>query len=63
MSDDMIDGEFDVSDKEDIVFISPIMKQTPGNYGTYDYEMRVPAKLREYYTGDSRTAIFYVEIS
>lgn len=63
MSDDILDGEFDVSDKEDIVFISPIMKQTLGNYGTYDYEMRVPAKLREYYTADSRTAIFYVEIS
>ncbi len=60
-SDDT-NGEFDLADKEDLIFISPINKNEEGTYGTYDYEIRVPAKLREYRTTDTRAAIFYVEI-
>jgi hypothetical protein len=56
-------GEFDLADKEDIVFVSPINKQSEGAYGIYDYEIRVPAKLRQYRTTDTRAAAFYVEIS
>jgi hypothetical protein len=56
-------GEFDLGDKEDIVFVAPINKHAEGTYGTYDYEIRVPAKLREYNSGDSKAAVFYVEIS
>ncbi len=63
MSDDNLNGEFDSLDKEDVVFVAPIRKQTEGTYGVYDYEIRVPAKLREYYTTDSKTAVFYVELS
>jgi hypothetical protein len=55
-------GEFDLADKEDLIFISPINKHAEGTYGTYDYEIRVPAKLREYRTTDTKAAIFYVEI-
>jgi hypothetical protein len=55
-------GEFDLGDKEDIVFVAPINKHVEGTYGTYDYEIRVPAKLREYHPADSKTAVFYVEI-
>ena len=56
------DGEFDLSDKEDLVFVAPINKQAEGAYGNYDYEIRIPAKLREYKTPDTKSAVFYVEI-
>jgi hypothetical protein len=56
-------GEFDLADKEDLVFISPINKQAQGTYGIYDYEIRVPAKLRQYRTSDTKSAAFYVELS
>jgi len=55
-------GEFDLADKEDLIFISPINKQSSGTYGNYDYELRVPARLREYNSEDTKTAAFYVEI-
>ncbi len=55
-------GEFDLTDREDLVFISPINKHEQGAYGVYDYELRVPARLREYKTGDLKSASFYVEL-
>jgi len=55
-------GEFDLADKEDIVFISPMNKHSEGTYGIYDYELRVPAKLREYEVSDTKSAVFYVEV-
>ena len=56
------EGEFDLADKEDLVFVSPINKHEQGTYGIYDYELRVPARLREYNAQDSKSAVFYVEI-
>jgi hypothetical protein len=53
---------FDSSDKEDIVFSTKINKNREGAYGTYDYEIRVPAKLREYISQNSESAVFYLEI-
>ena len=48
-SDDIShDGQFDIADKEDLVFASKIHPHTKGTYGIYDYEVRVPAKLRDY---------------
>ncbi|MGY4884300.1 MAG: DUF2341 domain-containing protein [Nanobdellota archaeon] len=55
-------GEYDIADKEDIIFVAPINKHAEGTYGYYDYEIRVPAKLREYWTTDTKAATFYVEI-
>ena len=55
-------GEFDTGDREDLIFVAPVNKQAAGTYGTYDYEIRVPAKLREYNLGDSKSAAFYMEI-
>jgi hypothetical protein len=34
-----------------------------GSVGVYDYELRVPAKLREYVNEDTSQAVFYVEIN
>jgi hypothetical protein len=56
-------GEFDTVDNENIVFVAPINKNALGTYGTYDYEIRVPAKLRGYHGGSSQSAAFYVELS
>lgn len=63
-SDDSSNNEeFDSTDKEDLVFVAPINKHAEGEYGNYDYEIKIPAKLREYNKADLRTASFYVEIS
>jgi hypothetical protein len=56
-------GEFDSADKEDLIFVAPVNKHALGTYGTYDYEVRVPAKLREYKTTNTKSASFYVEIA
>jgi hypothetical protein len=56
-------GEFDLADKEDIVFISPINKQVIGSYGTYDYEVRIPSKLREYNNLDSKEIYLYYDLN
>ncbi|MBD3252206.1 DNRLRE domain-containing protein, partial [Candidatus Pacearchaeota archaeon] len=61
-SDDVGDGEFSQDDKEDLVFSTQLNESTQGAYGIYDYEMRVPAKLREYDETDSNSVIFYLEI-
>jgi len=54
--------EFDFSEKEDLIFLTELNKDTVGTYGTYDYELRVPARLRNYKSGDSSSAVFYVEL-
>jgi len=61
-SDDVSsDGQFDISDKEDLVFGSKIHRNTQGTFGVYDYEIRVPAKLRSYHGGSS-PGVIYVEL-
>jgi hypothetical protein len=60
-SDDS-NGEYDTSEKEDIVYITAIQKSTMGSYEVVDYELRVPAKLREYNPANEQTAVFYIEI-
>ena len=43
-----MNGEFDFGDKEDIIFVAEINKISEGAYGIYDYEIKIPSKLREY---------------
>lgn len=61
-SDDT-NNEFDQIEKEDIVFIAKVNKESVGAYGTYDYEARIPSKLREYDPTDSQEIFFYYEIN
>jgi len=61
-SSDDSDGEYSQGDKEDLVFITELNKGKVGAYGTYDYEIRIPAKLREYYNTDSRKVVFYSDL-
>lgn len=59
--DDSGDNEYDVGDSEDLVFVTKLNENTQGAYGVYDYELRVPAKLREY-SGAGSEVVFYVEV-
>ena len=61
-SNDDSDGEYNETDREDLVFAAEINKSQQGAYGVYDYELRVPAKLRDYKGPNSEAAAFYVEI-
>ncbi len=56
-----VNYQYDIIDHEDIVFATKINPRKPGRYGTYDYEIRVPAALRSY-TGLTNTVAFYYEI-
>ncbi|HJX50579.1 MAG TPA: CARDB domain-containing protein [Candidatus Nanoarchaeia archaeon] len=62
-SDDTEDNEFDSEDKEDIVFVAKINKNTQGEYGFYDYEVSVPSKLREYNPLDSNEIYLYYDLN
>ncbi|HVY01546.1 MAG TPA: hypothetical protein VHA12_02165, partial [Candidatus Nanoarchaeia archaeon] len=55
--------EFDTTNKEDLVFVTKVNQNAVGAYGTYDYEIRIPAKLRNYYNTDSSKVSFYSEIN
>lgn len=55
-------GFYDSTEKEDLVFFTQVNQSQPGAHGVYDYELRVPAKLREYIDVDSRKVFFYTEI-
>jgi hypothetical protein len=61
-SDTIGDNEFDSTDSEDLIFVSKIEKDLAGTYGTYDYEMRVPATLRSYAGVGSNSVAFYLEL-
>jgi hypothetical protein len=60
-ADDLGNERYDASDKETLVFITEINPQQTGKYGVYDYELRVPALLRDY-EGSGSNLVFYVEI-
>jgi len=62
-SDDSEDNEYDSSDGEDIVFIGKINKNSEGRYGFYDYEIKIPARLREYKTEESSEVYFYYDLN
>jgi hypothetical protein len=63
-SDDLgSDGEYDLSDKEDLIFVGKINQKTQGKYGVYDYEITIPAKLREYKTEESSEIYFYYDLN
>lgn len=59
---DANNGQYNGS--QDIVFASQINRQKNGLYGLYDFEMRVPARLRQYRQPNyENTVTFYVELT
>ncbi|MBR9705066.1 hypothetical protein GOV12_06655 [Candidatus Pacearchaeota archaeon] len=61
-SDDDSDFEFDSIEQEDLIFVTKINSNSQGKYGLYDYEMRVPARLRGYKGPNVDAVLFYVEL-
>ena len=61
-SDDSGNGEFDIVDKEDLIFVTKLNENSVGAYGIYDYEVRVPATLRSYAGSGGAEVVFYVEV-
>lgn len=56
--DDSGDGGFDEDDREDLVFITSANVSTHSQYGIYDYEIRIPARLRDYHGGANSVSIY-----
>jgi len=56
------DGGVKYDGTQDILFVSPINKNTQGYNATVDYEMRIPATLRSYKAGQD-LVVFYAEIN
>ena len=60
-SDEAGDGQYNGS--EDVLFITQINKNSPGAYGTYDYEIKVPSTLKQYMQPNVQDTItFYREL-
>jgi len=57
-----LNGEFDQIENEKLVFVTKINKNTQGSYGAYDYEIKIPARLREQDNTDSSELYFYYEL-
>jgi hypothetical protein len=55
-------NQYDNTSKEDILFVTMVNQSKQGMYGTYDYEIRVPASLKDYGGPDYATVKFYAEI-
>ncbi len=52
------DGEYSAVDNELILFVSHIRDSEVGKYGTYDYEIRIPALLRSYYDSTDQIMLY-----
>ncbi|MEK6969442.1 MAG: CARDB domain-containing protein [Nanoarchaeota archaeon] len=63
ISDDTVgkNGEFDIINREDLIFVTKINPSQQGQYGVYDYEIKIPALLREYKPGNP-TVDFFIDI-
>jgi len=54
--------EYDVADKEPLIFISRITQDTVGEYGLSDFVQKVPALLRSYANQSTTTITIYYEL-
>jgi len=62
-SSDDTDGEFGGVEKEDLVFVTEINKEKQGAYGIYDYEIKIPVRLRSYDTTDEAGVYLYFNLN
>ncbi len=56
------DTEYSQEDNEKLVFVTKINKNKSGKYGTYDYEITIPVKIRSQDPTDSSELYFYYEL-
>ncbi len=57
------DGQFDTVDKEKVVFATKVNQEAQGGYGKYDYEIKIPVRLRNQSAFDNSNVYFYYELS
>lgn len=62
-SDDIGDGQYSQDDREDLIFVTKVNQSQQGAYGTYDYEIKIPARLREYSTAETNNVFIYFDIN
>jgi len=63
MSDDRPgSGNGQYNGSEDLIFVSQTNRTQLGKYGYYDFEVRVPSRLRQYKGPDMNQLTFYVEL-
>lgn len=62
-SSDDFNGEYDSVEKEDLVFVAKLNESSWGKYGFYDYEIKIPVRLREYDNTNSQDVYFYYELN
>jgi len=61
---DSVDAQYDTTEKEDLVFITKVNGKALGSYGTYHYEIKVPAKLKQYRAPNNQDSLsIYVELT
>ncbi|MBU0665924.1 MAG: hypothetical protein KKC26_01045, partial [Nanoarchaeota archaeon] len=58
---DYNDGGSEYNGTQDLIFISEVNENKVGQYGTYDFEIKIPALLRTY-VGVGSSVDFYTEI-
>ena len=59
---DYSDGNSEYNGTQDLILITRINENKTGEFGTYDYEIKIPAPLRSYVSG-TNTVTFYTEIT
>ncbi len=60
---DSVDLEYDSVEKEDVVFVAKVNRGKVGDHGVYDYEIKVPSKLRGYDSGDETRIYLYYDLA
>jgi hypothetical protein len=59
---DKNDGNTQYDGTQDLIFVTQINESKPGAYGTYDYEIRLPVNLKNYYSSGTSVE-FYSEMT
>ena len=60
---DSANAEYDSVEGEDVVFVTQINRGAVGEFGVYDYELEVPAKLRSYDDGEESEIYLYYDLN
>ena len=61
---DSSDSQYDTVDQEDLVFVTKVNNKALGSFGTYNYEISIPARLKQYRTPNNYDSLsFYVELT
>lgn len=59
---DTSDGGTEYTGIQDVAFVSPLNLSHDGQYGVYDFEIKVPSQLKRYNTSTTSTVSLFVEL-